>query len=416
MPDMNALFPYSPELSGYFAGQNQANYFQEGQLKNQELAQKIAQQQAQEARTQELFPIEKRGKELGNKTVEAELTGKEATSSKQALEYQSLKALQPSSIQAGIAKNQELVAGSDAETLAKGQDIMMRFGAQLSTVPVPLRRQALQGMIEQQGLNPKAKHLAALMTADPEQMPFIASSLADQLGSQAMSASSQARSHIAATEISTGGHIEGQRIAAAAHVEGMRLAAAGRVEAAHARMGSGDLLAKLMSGQVPPDRAATAAAINEQLSTDPDAKAFWHEVGRQAEQLMKEKPQAGQQGNLTVDPNTGKLTPKEVGSVFDQRPAPAGATPGGAPAPKNPSPNQERVQILQDELVKAQKKLLNPRAHVTEAEAQKDPNLTDARDRFQRDVLALQHEIAQASKEGSVGQTKSGTKYQVLTK
>lgn len=331
MADLSQLFQYAPTTAGYFTGQNQANDFQKGQLFNQELAQRIALEAAKEQREAELFPERKRGLVLQNQGLEAEIPGKQAQSKKLGIDATTAEATQESDIAAKKAKNDKEIADADFEKMKNGQEMLMRMGAQLESVPPMFRKQALADFMQQSGMNPNAKHLQALLAVDPTKMPAMAASLAQRLGDQMMAMNPAARASIQSAQI----HANASKYTADKHyasaTEAARISSEGRVSAAQAKAAiAQDFMATLMSGKAPPANMALTAKVKSELAKrkadaekDPEKKTslldeaqFWQDRADEAEAFAVRLKGAasegrpglttGEDGSTTIAPRTSK--------------------------------------------------------------------------------------------------------------
>jgi hypothetical protein len=368
MSDLAQLFQYAPSTAGYFVGQNQANTFRQGQLQNDELAQRIALEQAAEARKTELHPLNVQQQSLANQTTEAELPGKQANSQIKQNEATASNQTLNGSIAATNAKNQGAVTEEAVNQTKRASELMLNMGAQLEGVPAPLRGAVFRKMMEMQGMNPNAPHLAALLATDPTHMPEVAQSLAKRLGDQAMTMNPAARSSMYGHEVSK----ENENTRAATQVQVANIQTEGRIKAAEIR--AKNLVNGVAAGKFSFEQAISNAYFNSMNATDPQEKAKWDAAIVDLQQMQLNKANATSNGKLGID-EKGNLTPRTVTPVV----------------PKNP--NAERVGILNQELTKAQQKIANPKQFMSPEELKSDPDASQAKARYQRDVEALNTEI-----------------------
>lgn len=320
MSDLAHLFQNAPGTAGFFVGQNQAQKNLNDILANRKLQEEMQQAALEAQMKQEMHPLKLQNQRLTNSGLEAGLGGILAESDSKRLKANRERETYTSDVAAANAKNQGTVDEESYNQFDRAQKTLMRVGAQLESVPAPMRGQAFRQLLQQSGINPDAKHFQQLANMDPNMLPKYAQALAEKLGQQALTMNPGARATMYSADVGAAS----RRYAADKSAAASRYATDERAKTARERLNktTGDaktFLQNVEAGKITLDKAAAIASINSVMAPTEEEKAIWNQVGAKVEQLLYNKANAGKQGNLQLDPQSGNLTPKTIPPVFGDK-------------------------------------------------------------------------------------------------
>jgi hypothetical protein len=234
MADLSSLLQTSPYAAGYMiAGNNDLD-----QKKLQEL---IQAQQIQNAMDQQMNPLKVQAKQLENdysSQVKFPRGLEELT--KDRFANQETGATQPGKIAATNAGN-ELKVGQDKEGVARlMQGKLLRIGTAVDGAPPPLRMQAFQKAMQDEGIDPShpmAQNLTKVLASkDPSTLGKYLTNTADAFGKIAASQDVGYQGH----KYTSDNSLTASKYTADKHLEGQRLLANSREAAAKARGAAND--------------------------------------------------------------------------------------------------------------------------------------------------------------------------------
>jgi hypothetical protein len=401
--DLSQLFQYAPTTAGYMLGQSQAADLARQMYEQQQIQAQTADLQQKTAENAEMFPLKKSNQDLQNQTLSAQLPGIFTKNSQDALNLEKNQATKDSDIEATKATNQGKVDEEVMKRAQQGQQILMTVGTQLSGVPAPLRRQHLDAVIKNMKLNEDSPVIQMLRSVDPQRMPEIAQTLAARAGAQALAMNPAAQASMYGHDVTSAASRYDADQRRGGEVEAAQIRADSLAKARHTQMNANGILQMAVDGKYSFEKALSALTVLGSMTTSDEEKSMIDSAMRTIQTMMNNKAAAGQTGKMTLQPDANgnmQLTPNTI------------------PDPVVP----ERVGILRQELAKTQQKADNPLQYMSPEERKTDPDGSQARERYLRDLQALQAEIHRVGggssppAKSNQPQTKSGTKYQIISK
>ena len=328
MADLNSLMSVAPGTAAFFMGQNQRQNSDMEAMRQQELQQLIAARMQKAQQDAQMGPLELEHHRLTNQGLEAGLPGIIADSKTKGLTAASTEATQPGTIAATNAGNDEKVAASEDKNRERYRNFLTEASVELGSTPAPQRMQALLGIMQSNGINPNKPQVQVmiqqLQQMDPNTWAKHFATVADQLGSikasqnpAYRSALETAASHERASKYTADQHLAGTKYSSDAATNRAKIVAERKAALA------GDLLTRVKSGQVPPDKAAVQFNMLATLAEDPAEQVKYNTLAKQMELLVYNKAIAGRTG----DPTIGS------GGELGTRPAPTPVLGGDGPPP-----------------------------------------------------------------------------------
>jgi hypothetical protein len=308
-------------FSAFQAGQKGQADLQSEQLKQRELAELIRAKQQEQMFNAQKHPYELEKLGLANRTTEATLPGVAADSLKKGLEAQITQQTMPGAVAKTNSDNRNAVGKNAHEEYERTRQVFLTAGPQLSTVPPPMRAQALHQIFAANQIDPnrpEVQQMLQLAQQNPEKFPQIIQMIGERLGAQAQAMSPQARS---AESVARIGAAE-RRYAADAQERAAKYTAdrslEGRKAAAAAKTNTADTIeAGLKSGRLKAAEAAMAAELEAAKATDPEDRAFWLNKARTWERFVYQRPQGGREGTTQLGPD-GTLQPRTIEPALGQ--------------------------------------------------------------------------------------------------
>jgi hypothetical protein len=240
MSDLSSLMQIAPTVGAGFIGRNQALEEDTTRLKQQELADIIAQRAAEAQQKSQMNPLMMEHQRLVNQGLEAGLPGLLAESRSKGYKADKEAATMDSDIQAVNAANADKID----EDKVKKVDRMRKFFTESSQVlkdtPVPARAAQMQNLMVGSGLDPNHPMAQALMgklQANPDNFPEVMAQLNDRLGDLAAKANPATNASMRNMDVQ---RASAEKVAAgnnATSLEVARINAAARENAASSRRG-----------------------------------------------------------------------------------------------------------------------------------------------------------------------------------
>jgi hypothetical protein len=318
MADLSNFFQVAPTTASMFMGRQFAQEREMEALKQQELANIIAQRQAQEARNSELHPFELEQRRLANEQTGAQIPGIQAESTLKGYKARMAGETYDTDVKTAKAKSQGDYEEEQVKRAQKVHEFLTSASPELEQIPPPLRGQYFRSRIEASGFDPNSPQVQRTMQMvglDPEGAPARLRQESEKLGkllAQRTSAYQQAAETSASHERVAAGNNRTQKEITQMNIE------AGRWNKS-ARGGSAqDQLEKaLVSGSW--DKAATAYdyMAQEAAMNGDQQQAIYYQ------QKAKEYADKFLQSRSGGSPRAGSL---DMGQVTDMPTNPAPTT------------------------------------------------------------------------------------------
>ena len=338
MSDLSELFKVAPLSAAFQTGQNQAQGRQTEGLRQQELQQLIESRLQKMKQDQLLNPLMVEHQGLQNENLRLGQPRLREEGIEAQLKNQITQGTLGSTIASTNAKNTGVVGAEGAKDAERMHEAMTEAAAMLEQVPPAMRMQTFQQLLQARGFTPQDPKVQGLLQVvgqqDANQLPQFFSKMSNQLGQLKMAQSPTAQQAITTTGMNNKNTFDTHAADRQAQfkLEEMKQREQNNRAATKAQNAQGkatDILAKVRSGQVSPEKAAIQFETLADLEEDPQKEKIYRSLAAKAEQMVYQKPGAGKAGDAA-------LIDGELGNR--PSPKPVMGQPRGGNAPPAPAP------------------------------------------------------------------------------
>lgn len=309
MSDLAALMGIAPTTAAMFMGENQALARRAKDTEQEKMLGEILQAAEKHRAEQAMAPLKMQYQQLQNEGLSADLPGRRAESTLKELTTQQKQATYDSDVATTLSTNENTQGKHADDKRQRATSFLLEAGPMMNSVPPMMRGQAFRALIEQNKMNassPMIQQMLAMAEKNPEQFPQMITQLADRLGAQATQMNPAARvsrennASNNAVRVSEGALDRAQQM----KIAEMNNSTKERLAAAKDQAKS--LSAAILSGKVPPERAAVAAKLQADMApAGSPEKDFWQAQAMQYEQFVYNRAAASGQGKPQLSPDGG---------------------------------------------------------------------------------------------------------------
>jgi hypothetical protein len=337
MSDLASLMQIAPGSAAFMMGQNNTQSQQSEALRQQELQQVIAQKIQESQQAQQMNPLLLQQQQNKNQyDSQGKLPELLEKLRGDRMKNDATEQTQPSDIHASIAKNLGTLGDEDQKAANRFMDALTTSGQTLWNVPPPERINTLTNELKSKGFDtssPLAKSwLSRLSQMDAEQIPHYMTSVSDSIGQ--IRALQNPALHNAADVANI--HADSAREVAGVHgvsaTDVANINAQGKLNVADRKaQAASDVLSRIKSGQVPPDKGAVQMEMLSQLEEDPVKKQQYQEMAYKLQEaaLKLKREGAPRADTSSIMPNIAPEIPNL--GVGPTGPLPAGQAQRGQP-------------------------------------------------------------------------------------